>query len=98
MNNKIYLGKISIEDYASFNGTYDFDLRDENGLIYLTSNLSSNANSLMSVNRTFIANSQVDYNQVKLYGAVGSQYILPQLTTEDGIVITTEDGKVLLIG
>ena len=70
----------------------------ENGLIYLTTNLSTNSNSLMSVKRTFIANSQINYNQIKLYGAVGQQYILPYLTTEDGLIITTEDGKILLIG
>ena len=70
----------------------------ENGIIYLTTNLSANANSLLSVNRTFIANSEIDYNQIKLYGAVGAQYINPEITTEDGFIITTEDNTILLVG
>jgi hypothetical protein len=63
----------------------------ENGIITLTTNLTSNANSYLSVNRTFEA------TDVTFYGPLGTQYI-PQLTTEDGEVITTEDNRIILLG
>jgi hypothetical protein len=69
-----------------------------NGIITLTSNLSSDANSLIAVKRNFIANSTINYNQIQIFGPVGQAYINPQLTTENGIIITTEDGKILLVG
>lgn len=61
-------------------------------IIYLTSNLTSNANSLLSVNRTFDPT-----NRVVIYGPIGAQYI-PELTTEDGLTLTTESGDIILIG
>ena len=64
-----------------------------NGLIYLTTNLSSDANSYMAVNRTFSATG----NNIIIYGPLGLQYV-PQLAAEDGRTITTEDGRILLIG
>lgn len=64
-----------------------------NGKIYLTSNLTANANSYMAVNRTFSA---TDGN-ILIYGPIGLQYI-PELITEDGRTITTEDGRTLLLG
>jgi len=64
-----------------------------NGLIYLSSNLTSNANSYLSVNRTFIATS----NNVILYGPLGVQYV-PEVATQDGRLITTEDGRILILG
>lgn len=63
------------------------------GKIYLTGNLSANANSYLSVNRTYTANAA----DVIIYGPVGLQYI-PEMATEDGRLITTEDGRVLIIG
>ena len=68
-----------------------------NGKIYLTSNLSSNANSYLDVKRTFVANSTLTSSQIKLYGPVGLTYI-PELTTEDGDNITTEDENIILLG
>jgi hypothetical protein len=69
----------------------------ENGIIYLTSNLSTNANSLMSVNRTFVANSSIQSNQIKIYGPVGTTYI-PELITENGQTIVTEDDRTIILG
>jgi hypothetical protein len=68
-----------------------------NGKIYLTSNLSSNANSYLDVKRTFVANSTLTSSQIKLYGPIGLTYI-PEITTEDGDNITTEDEKIILLG
>jgi len=64
-----------------------------NGRIYLTANLSANANSYMAVNRTFSATG----NNVIIYGPIGLQYN-PSLSTEDGRIITTEDGQIILLG
>jgi hypothetical protein len=63
------------------------------GKIYLTTNLTSSANSFLSVSRTFTAAG----DKVEIYGPIGTQYI-PQLTTEAGQTITTEDGNILLLG
>jgi len=64
-----------------------------NGKIYLTANLTTNANSYMAVNRTFSATG----NNIIIYGPIGLQYI-PELITEDGRTITTEDGQIILLG
>lgn len=64
-----------------------------NGRIYLTANLTANANSYMAVNRTFSATG----NNVIIYGPIGLQYN-PSLSTEDGRIITTEDGQIILLG
>lgn len=63
----------------------------ENGVIYLTTNLSANANSFLSVNRT------LDTRNVRIFGLSGIQYV-PQLATEDGQIITTEDDRIILLG
>jgi hypothetical protein len=61
-------------------------------IIYLTTTLSANSgNSLLSVNRTFTT------SNVIIYGPLGIQYI-PELTTEDGRTLITEDGNILLLG
>jgi hypothetical protein len=62
-----------------------------NGIITLTTNLTSNANSYLSVNRTFEA------RDVKIYGPIGIQYI-PELITENGESLTTEDNRIILLG
>ena len=67
------------------------------GKIYLTANLSTATNSYLNVNRTFIANSSISSNQIKIYGPVGLSYI-PELITQDGQSITTEDGNLILLG
>jgi hypothetical protein len=67
------------------------------GKIYLTANLSAATNSYLNVNRTFIANSSISSNQIKIYGPVGLSYI-PELITQDGQSITTEDGNLILLG
>jgi hypothetical protein len=64
-----------------------------NNLIVLTSNLTSNANSFMTVNRNIY---ETD-GAVRIYGPLGVQYI-PELITEDGRNIITEDGFTILIG
>jgi len=63
----------------------------ENGIITLTSNLSSNANSYLTVNRTFEA------TDVTIFGPIGLQYI-PELITENGESLTTEDNRIILLG
>jgi len=68
------------------------------GIITLTANLSANANSLMAVNRTFFAGGTIyNANQIKIFGPIGLQYF-PELTTESGDTITTEDGVIILLG
>ena len=62
------------------------------GKIYLTVNLTANANSLMTVNRTLSAQTSV-----RIYGPLGQQYI-PQITTESGDILTTENGEIILLG
>lgn len=62
-----------------------------NGRIYLTSNLTANANSLMAVNRTFST------TFVRIFGPLGTVYI-PELGTESGQSLTTEDNSILLLG
>jgi hypothetical protein len=64
-----------------------------NNKIVLTSNLSSNANSFLSVSRTLSA---YDGNVI-LYGPVGTQYY-PQIITESGDSLITEDGDFILLG
>jgi hypothetical protein len=69
-----------------------------NGKIYLTSNLSSASNSYLHVRRTsWIANSALSGNQIRLLGPVGTTYI-PELMTEDGRIITTEDDRTIILG
>jgi hypothetical protein len=61
--------------------------------IYLSTNLTSAANSLMSVNRTFTANSE----NIKIFGPVGQQYY-PEITDESGNSLISEDGSLILLG
>ena len=70
-----------------------------NGIITLTSNLTANAsNALLSVSRTFYAGGTLDTAQnIKIYGPIGLQYF-PEITTESGDSITTEDGTLILLG
>ena len=61
------------------------------GKIVLTSNLTANSNSLMTVNRT------VSTNNVKIWGPVGTTYV-PELITQSGNTIITQDGKTIILG
>jgi hypothetical protein len=69
-----------------------------NGTITTTTNIANTSNSLMSVNRKFIANTNLYYDQIKLYGPIGVTYNFPSLLTNDGYEITTEDGSTILLG
>lgn len=62
-----------------------------NGRITVTSNLTANSNSLMSINRTLTSTS------VRIYGTVGTTYT-PELTDESGRTLLTEDGNIILLG
>jgi hypothetical protein len=65
--------------------------------IVLTTNLSSNENTLLSVKRNFIANSTPVSNQIKIFGPIGVQYV-PEIATENDITLITEDGRTILLG
>jgi len=62
-----------------------------NGKIVVASNFTANANSYLTVNRTFVA------TDVKIYGPTGIQYI-PELITESGDTLVTEAGNIILVG
>jgi hypothetical protein len=62
-----------------------------NGKIYVPTNFAAYSNSYLTVNRTFIA------TDVKIYGPTGIQYI-PELTTESGDTLLTENGNTILLG
>jgi hypothetical protein len=64
-----------------------------NNIVYLSSNLSANANSYLSVNRTYSATAAY----VQIFGTVGVQYF-PEITDENGNSITTENGYLILLG
>jgi hypothetical protein len=63
----------------------------EGGTVTLTSNLANTVNSLMSVKRT------VSTTDVIIYGPVGLQYS-PELITQDGDTIVTQDNNVITLG
>ena len=63
-----------------------------NGLLYISPSISAFSNNLITIKRTFGPTSCVT-----IYGPVGIQYIA-DITTEDGNTLTTEDGKLLILG
>ena len=63
----------------------------QHGKIYLNTPLTAVANSLMSVRRTILTST------VRIDGFLGTVYY-PELTDELGNILTTEDGKVILLG
>jgi hypothetical protein len=63
----------------------------EDGILILSSNLSNTVNSLMSVQRT------VNTTDVIIYGPVGQQYS-PELITQDGDTIATQDNNIITLG
>ena len=62
-------------------------------VVVLSGPLSNGANGLISIGRTFTSL----YNNIQIFGPVGTEYYL-QLTTQDGKILITEDGNTLLIG
>ena len=65
----------------------------QNGIVYTTANVTSNiANSFVSVNRTLEASGK----SVRIIGPIGLEYI-PELSTEDGLSITTENGSIIIL-
>jgi hypothetical protein len=62
-----------------------------NNVVYVANNFTSNSDSMLSVNRN------INSNKVTIWGPLGIEYI-PELTTESGLTLTTEDGKILLLG
>jgi hypothetical protein len=67
------------------------------GIITLTSSLTSNVNSNVAVSRTFSAGgSAATRQQVRIYGTIGIQYY-PELVTENGDSLITEDENLILL-
>jgi hypothetical protein len=64
-----------------------------NSVINLSGPLTLGANGLISIGRTITSL----YNNVQIFGPVGTQYYLT-LTTESGNILITEDGNTLLMG
>lgn len=67
-----------------------------NNIITVSSNISANADGNipnLTVIRPFVANAA----SIQYFGPVGIIYI-PELTTESGITLTTEDGTIILLG
>jgi hypothetical protein len=91
----VYRGDVVLVDNNSSKVVNTVDY--VNKKIYLTTNLSSTTNSYIAVKRTFIANSTISSNQIQVYGSAGLPYI-PELATEDGDTLITEDGKTILLG
>ena len=70
------------------------DIIYANSTIYLSTNLTENSNSLMSVTRTFTANS----GDIKIYSIVSGQQYYPEITDESGRSIMSEMGSLILLG
>jgi hypothetical protein len=65
----------------------------QTGILYVSSNVTSNiANSFVSVNRTI----QSSGKSVRIIGPIGLEYV-PELITEDGLTIITENGSILIL-
>jgi hypothetical protein len=63
-----------------------------NGVISLDGTLTANANNvLLAVNRT------LSTRAIRIFGPVGIQFY-PELTTEDGQSLITEDERLILLG
>lgn len=62
-----------------------------NNKIYLNSDLTNNVSSYLSVRRT------LNTTNVNIWGPVGTIYY-PELTTENGYTLTTEDERIIILG
>ena len=49
------------------------------------------------MSRTLLANSNYLSDQIHLYGPVGTTYV-PELATENGITLITQDERIILLG
>ena len=97
INNKLQ-DIVFVGDTISVNNEIKVVQSVGNNSLVLTTNMTDDANTYLSVQRNFIANTSLLYDQIKIYGFVGQPYNNPELMTEDGIIITTEDGKILIVG
>ena len=70
-----------------------------NNTLTVSSPVTSNSNGYMTVSRaTFVAGGTIGKaEQITFYGPVGVQYF-PELATEDGRILTTEDDKIIILG
>jgi hypothetical protein len=60
--------------------------------------VTANAGANLSVVRTFSAGGDITkQNQIVIYGPLGLQYF-PELVTESGQTIVTENDEIILIG
>jgi hypothetical protein len=81
-------GAIRTVTSVDYNGKY----------IIVSAAVSAPAGANLSVSRTFSAGGTLDnQNQIIIYGPVGTQYF-PELITESGQTITTEDDITILLG
>jgi hypothetical protein len=65
----------------------------QTGILYVSANVTSNiANSFVSVNRAI----QASGKSVRIIGPIGLEYV-PELITEDGLTIITENGSILIL-
>jgi hypothetical protein len=65
----------------------------QTGILYVSANVTSNiANSFVSVSRTI----QASGKSVRIIGPIGLEYV-PELITEDGLTITTENGSIIIL-
>lgn len=64
------------------------------GTITLSTNFAANANTLMSVARAVTFDS---ISQIRILGTIGTQYY-PELITEDGRTLLTEDDLTIILG
>jgi hypothetical protein len=68
------------------------------GSLVLSSNVSASQGANLSVLRTFSAGGTLGkQDEVIIYGPLGIQYF-PELVTESGEIITTEDDSIILLG
>ncbi len=67
--------------------------------ISLNSNLTANiSNSLISINRTIIAGGTISTkDQIIVLGPVGVSYV-PEIATESGEILTSEDNRIIILG
>ena len=92
----VYVGDTILVDNNTSKVVQSVDF--ENDTIYLTTNLTSNvSNSYLAVNRTFVANTALNSRQIYITGPLGQVYV-PEITTEDGDTLTTEDDRTILVG
>lgn len=79
--------KISTNTYTVSSVNY------EQGVLFTSSNVTSNiANAFVSVTRTVRASGK----GVRIIGPIGLEYV-PELVTENGLTITTEDGRIIIL-